>query len=80
MKYIWMTIFSLLIGCQTITLDSLRGLTKAEVKEHLGEPVGIMKESNREIWTYRQGKCTKYVFFDMTEVVKYVDMNGVCLK
>ena len=80
MRYIFITICAFLIGCQSLGWESLHGLTKSEVKNRIGSPVSIMREKNSEIWTYKQERCTKYVFFDTTETVKYVDTKGTCWK
>ena len=80
MKYAVIIVCFCLMGCQTLMWNSLQGLTKSEVKNRVGEPVSVMREKNSEIWTYRQGRCTKHIFFDTAETVKYVDTKGVCSK
>lgn len=80
MKYIFIVSCLLMTGCQAVTWNSLYGLPKASVEARMGKPVSIMRENTREIWTYRQEKCTTHVFFDANGNVKYIDMNGVCSK
>jgi len=73
-------VFVLLAGCSSITMESLNDMPKQTVRNKFGEPVSIMRENNNEIWTYRQGQCIKYVFFDASEKVKYIDTKGNCWK
>ncbi|MBP5344541.1 MAG: hypothetical protein J6Y85_05675 [Alphaproteobacteria bacterium] len=80
MKYIFLGIFFLVMGCQSMAWEALYGVSKTDVKARMGEPVSMMQENNNEIWTYRQGQCTKHVFFDGNGIVKYIDAKGVCSK
>ena len=80
MKYIFIALCLMVVGCQTVNWESLYGVSQSEVKKQMGDPVSIMRERDNEIWTYREGGCTKHVFFDAAGIVKYVDAKGVCTK
>ena len=69
----------MLAGC-SIPLDAVRGMSKKDVQSQMGEPHSMMRESGREMWTYKHDKCSQFVFFDTTGTVVEVKQFGSCQK
>ena len=69
----------LLVGC-SIPLDAVRGMSQKDVESQMGAPKSMMREDGREMWTYKNGECSQFVFFDTTGTVVEVKQFGSCSK
>ena len=80
MKNKWILILCIaLIGCVNTKLDAIRGKETSEIRQLKGEPVTVVTENGRKMWTYRQGMCTELVFFDPEEKVDGFHEFGECM-
>lgn len=68
-------LFVFLAGCGVISAN-MKGMTKKQVEGEKGRPVSVLHEKNAEMWTYRQGSCSEYVFFDAEGTVRYTERKG----
>ena len=66
-----------IVACTNFHLTSLPARTEGGVRSVMGEPVSILRENNRQMWTYRKNDCTQMVFFDDTNtVVDWYDIGN----
>lgn len=68
-----------LMGCVNTKLAAIRGKETSEIRQLKGEPVTMITENGRKMWTYRQGECTELVFFNPEERVDGFYELGECM-
>lgn len=80
-KYVFIVCF-LLTGCafQSITVTELMGKDKDYVSRKFGTPTVTRTEGTNQIWSYRDENCSRLIFFDQDNIVRWVDIQGSCEK
>jgi len=69
-----------LTGCSNAVLGPLYNQSEEDVKSAWGQPSAVTIQNNRQMWAYKQGECTKFVFFNEKGIAKEGQETGVCLK
>jgi len=62
-RYIWI-VFLFLTACVSSEFAAVRDKSADKVRAIKGEPITIIHENGYEMWTYRQGECRQFVFFN----------------
>ena len=74
-------LFLLLAGCsfsRSFEMTDLKGKTDKEVEKIYGKPVIVRHENDKQMWTYKQGECSRLIFFDASHTVQFAESRGNC--
>ena len=95
MKRIFVLLFLLFCSCSTPqekqantileisnpqTLGMLQGKTPEQIRNVLGEPTFVRKETPNESWVFKAPDCAVFVFFDGTGLASFTQSKGSCDK
>ena len=80
MKYSLLCAAVLLSGCTNAVLGPLYNKPQSEVRSAWGDPTTIVSEKGQQMWSYKQGECTKLVFFNADGYAKDGQEMGNCPK
>lgn len=59
-------------------VSSLKGYSSHEIVQLLGEPLLRRQEGDHELWCYREGMCSTFVFFNAEKYSVYAENRGEC--